>query len=84
MSLHHVRIQFDAEPWLVGYADVPTLDIWTVEQQDFVHPTPLTRYRFTTDIVTDGCSPLAVSPGVQWATGIVRRLLKKKDKTGKR
>src|ERR1700733_8506844 len=73
MRFHYVRVQLSPEPGFAGYADMSILDIRTVLQKQLVHPTTLAGDRFTSDIVTNGRSPLAVGPRVQLASRIVRR-----------
>lgn len=43
VSLHHIRIQFDAEAGLFGYFDESILDVRPVEQQHLIHPATLAR-----------------------------------------
>src|ERR1700677_1754498 len=72
MSLDYVRIQLRAKARFVADCDESILNIRSVELKNLIFPPTHAGNGFTGNVVADGSSPLAIVPGVQLATGVVR------------
>lgn len=71
MGLDHVGVEVHAEAGLRIDSDEAVANVAAFDLEDLVHPIALAGYGFAGDEIPDGAGPLAGSPSVELAAGIV-------------